>query len=84
MFRVVIRNIHHSISTNEIGITIQEIDFTVRQVVNVCHKITKLSLPIFFMDFESGEINKDIFHIKSIFHTKIKTEEPHKRREFVQ
>ena len=83
-FRIVIRNIHPSTPTNEVGIAIQEIGFTVRQVVNVRHKITKLALPIFFVDLEPAEINKDIFHVTSILHTKVKIEEPHKRRELVQ
>ncbi|KAL4111825.1 hypothetical protein QTP88_015710 [Uroleucon formosanum] len=83
-FRIVIRNIHPSTPTNEVGIAIQEIGFTVRQVVNVRHKITKLALPIFFVDLEPAEINKDVFHVTHILHTKIKIEEPHKRRELVQ
>jgi len=83
-FRIVIRNIHPSTPTDEVGIAIQEIGFTVRQVVNVRHKITKLALPIFFVDLEPAEINKDIFHVSSILHTKVKIEEPHKRRELVQ
>lgn len=40
-FRVVIRNIHPSTPLNEVGIAIQEIGFTVCQVANVRHKITK-------------------------------------------
>lgn len=80
---MVIRNIHPSTLTNEIGIAIQEIGFTVRQVVNVRHKITKLALLIFFVDLERAEINKDIFHIIFILYTKIKIEELHKRREIV-
>lgn len=66
------------------GISIQEIGYTIRQVVNVRHKITKLALPIFFVDLEPAEINNDIFHLTSILHTKIKIEEPHKRRELIQ
>jgi len=51
-FRAVIRNIHPSTSLNEIGIAIQEIGFTVRQVANVRHKITRTNLPLFFVDLE--------------------------------
>lgn len=40
-FRVIVRNIHPSTPLNEVGIAIQEIGFTVRQVANVRHKITK-------------------------------------------
>jgi len=83
-FRVVLRNIHPSTPLNEIGIAIQDIGFTVRQVANVRHKITKKNLPLFFVDLEPAEINKDIFHVTSILHTKIRVEEPHKRREIIQ
>uniref|UniRef100_A0A2S2PDP8 Nucleic-acid-binding protein n=1 Tax=Schizaphis graminum TaxID=13262 RepID=A0A2S2PDP8_SCHGA len=83
-FRVVVRNIHPSTPLNEIGIAIQEIGYTVRQVANVRHKITKKNLPLFFVDLEPAEINKDIFHVTSILHTKIRIEEPHKRREIIQ
>jgi len=83
-FRVVVRNIHPSTPLNEIGIAIQEIGFTVRQVANVRHKISKKNLPLFFVDLEPAEINKDIFHVTSILHTKIRVEEPHKRREIIQ
>ncbi|KAL4121449.1 hypothetical protein QTP88_013963 [Uroleucon formosanum] len=83
-FHVVIRNIHPSTPLNEIGITIQEIGFTVRQVANVRHKITKNNLPLFFVNLEPAEINKDIFHVTSILHTKVRIEEPYKRREVIQ
>jgi hypothetical protein len=75
-FRVVVRNIHPSTPLNDIGIAIQEIGYTVRQVVNVRHKITKKNLPLFFVDLEPAEINKDIFHVTSILHTKVRIEEP--------
>lgn len=83
-FRVVIRNIHPSTPLNEIGIAIQEIGFTVRQVANVRHKITNKNVPLFFVDLEPAEINKDIFHVTSILHTKVRIEEPYKRREVIQ
>lgn len=83
-FLVVIRNLHPSTDTNEIRIAIQEIGFTVRQVSNVTHKITKQNLPIFFIDLEPAEINKDVFHLKSLLHIKMKIEEPFKRRSIIQ
>jgi PAX-interacting protein 1 len=81
---VVIRNLHPSTNANEIGIAIEEIGFTVRQVSNVLHKITKQHLPIFFIDLEPAKINHEIFQLKSLLHTKIKIEEPFKRRNIIQ
>ncbi|VVC40669.1 Pre-C2HC domain [Cinara cedri] len=52
-----------------------------RQVANVRHKTTKKKLTLFFVDLE---INKEIFYVTSIFYTKVRIEEPHKRREVIQ
>ncbi|KAL4090792.1 hypothetical protein QTP88_025567 [Uroleucon formosanum] len=72
-FRVVVRSIHPTTPLNEIGIAIQEIGFTVRQVANVRHKITKKNLPLFFVDLEPAKINKDIFHVTSILTPKFES-----------
>ena len=84
-FRIVIRNIHPSTPTTDIGIAIEEIGgFTVRNVTNVLNKTNKNKLPIFFVDLEPAEINKDIFFINSLLNTKIKIEEPYKKRTVIQ
>lgn len=68
----------------EIGIAIEEIGYSVRQVTNVLKKITKNKLPIFFVDLEPASINNDIFSVTPLLHTKVKIEEPHKRRDIIQ
>lgn len=83
-FRIVVRNLHPSTPTVDIGIAIQEVGYTVRSVTNILHKTTKNKLPIFFVDLEPAEINQDIFHLNSILNTKVKIEEPYKRREIIQ
>jgi len=83
-FRIVIRNLHPTTNTSEIKSAIEEVGFSVRQVSNVLHKITKSKLPLFFVDLEPAEINKNIFEINSLLHTKIKIEEPYKRHELIQ
>lgn len=83
-YRIVIRNLHPTTNTAEIRTALEEIGFQVRQITNVLHKTTKLNLPIFFVDLEPSELNKDIFHINHILHTKVKIEEPYKKRDLVQ
>lgn len=84
-FRIVIRNLHPSTPTSEIGSALEEIGgYTVRNVSNVLNKTTKNKLPIFFIDLEPAEINKDVFHINSLLNTKIRIEEPYKRRTVIQ
>lgn len=51
-----------------------------RQVYNVVHRKTITNLPLFFVDLEAAEINKDIFALTSLLHTKVKVEEPYKQR----
>lgn len=50
-FRVVVRNLHPSTPTNEIGIAKDEIGFSVRQVTNVIQKIHKKQSSIVFCRF---------------------------------
>jgi len=62
-----------------VGVAINEIGpFSVRNVSNVLNKTTKNKLPIFFIDLELAEINKDIFHTTYLLNTKIKIEDPYK------
>jgi len=83
-FRIVIKNLHSITYTSEIKSAIEELGFPARQVSNVLHKITKSKLPLFFVDLEPTETNKDIFEINSLLHTKIKIGESYKRRELIQ
>lgn len=83
-FRIVIRNLHPTTNTAEIRTALEEIGYQVRQITNVLHKHTKIKLPIFFVDLEPSELNKDIFHVNHLLHTKIKIEEPYKRSDLVQ
>ncbi|KAF0707613.1 Uncharacterized protein FWK35_00035033, partial [Aphis craccivora] len=83
-YRIVIRNLHPSTPTVDIGIAIEGEGYTVRQVSNIIHKTTKVKLPIFFVDLDPAEINKEIFNLISLLHTRVKIEEPHKRKDIVQ
>ena len=82
--RIVIRNLHPTTKTAEIKTALEEISYQIRHITNVLHKSTKINLPIFFVDLEPLELNKDIFHVNHILHIKIKIEEPYKRRDIVQ
>lgn len=86
-FRIVIHNIYPSTPTVEISMAIEAIEiggFIVHNVPNVLNKVNKNKLPIFFVDLEFAEINKEIFYINSLLNTKIKIEELYKKRIVVQ
>jgi PAX-interacting protein 1 len=74
-FRIVIRKLHSSAPTSEVGVSIEEIGYSVRQVTNIIYKTTKRPHPIFFVDLEPTQINNEIFKLTSLLHTKITVEE---------
>ncbi|KAL4156031.1 hypothetical protein QTP88_000066 [Uroleucon formosanum] len=73
--RIVIRNLHPSTSTEMIKNELEHRLYEVRQVTQV---ISKIPLPLFFVDLEPTDHSKEIFKLESILHTKIKIEESHK------
>lgn len=83
-FTVVLRNLHPTTPCNEVKSELVNLNFSVIQVVNVLQRQTKTLLPLFFVDLEKIDNYQSIFEISSILPTKIKVEEPHKRRDLVQ
>lgn len=57
-FRIVIRNLHPSTPTTEIGIAIEDKGFTVRQVANVLHRETKNKVPIFLLILNRQQLTR--------------------------
>jgi len=62
----------------------REEGYTVHQVANVVHKTTKNKLPIFFIDIEPSETNKEIYNLTSLLHIRVKIKQPDKRKDIVQ
>lgn len=58
--------------------------FEIRRVTNVLYKVTKIPLPLFFVDLEPSIKSAEIFHLSSLLHTKIKVEEPYKSKTISQ
>jgi len=63
---------------------LKNLGFSVRQIVNVKTRLTKLPLPLFFVNLEPNQNNKEIFKLNSLCRTKIKVEEPYPRRQIIQ
>lgn len=53
-------------------------------MTNAIHNRTKTPLPIFFIDLEPSPENKNIFKVKTLYHSRVSIEEPYKRTEIVQ
>jgi len=82
-YRVVLRNLHHTTSLNEIKNELISFGHTPRNITNALQRNTKLPLPIFFIDLEPALNNKDIFEITFLLYTIIKIEEPRINKQIV-
>lgn len=82
--RVVVKNLHPTTPVDDIATAIEEIGHSVKNVINIKHHQTKIPLPMFFVDINPQESDNDIFSITTLLHTKVKIEEPHKKREIPQ
>jgi hypothetical protein len=83
-YRVVLRNLHPTTPTEIIKEDLEAKNFRVRNIVNALHPATKAPLPLFFVDLEPAQHNKEIFKVEVVAHTRIRVEEPRKRRDIVQ
>lgn len=83
-YRVVLRNIHHSVDTDDIKLAINAYGHNVRNIHNIRHKYTKDPLPLFFIDLEPQSNNKEIFNINRLLNSVVKFEPPHMKKEIVQ
>jgi len=82
--RIVVKNLHPTTPVEDIAAAIEEIGHSVKNVINIKHHQTKSPLPMFFVDLNPQESDNDIFSITALLHTKVKIEEPHKKREIPQ
>ncbi|KAJ2938493.1 hypothetical protein O0L34_g12987 [Tuta absoluta] len=83
-YRVVLRGLHSSEETSVISNELKEHGHDVRQVVNARHRKTKEPLPLFYVDLEPKENNKEIFNIKRLNYTVVSFEAPYKKKEVLQ
>jgi hypothetical protein len=78
-YRVVLRNLHHSIPLNEIQAELESHGHKVRNVLNIRHRITKEPLPLYFVDLEPQDNNKSIYDLQLLCNMKIVVEAPRKK-----
>jgi len=80
---VTLRNLHHSIPPNEIQAELESLGHKVRNVLNIHHRVTKEPSPLYFVDFEPQENNKNIYDLQFLCNMKIIVEAPRKKNHFV-
>lgn len=81
--RIVIKGLHHSTPPAVIADSLKELGYEATRVTNVL-SYKKQPLPMFFVDISRASYNINIFDIKTLFYSKIKIEEPRKKKEIVQ
>ncbi|CAH1642574.1 unnamed protein product [Spodoptera littoralis] len=83
-YRVVLRGLHSSEDTDCIKKELFELGHEVRHITNVRHKSTKHPLPLFYVDLEPKQNNKEIFKINKINYVKVSFEAPYKKLNILQ
>lgn len=83
-YRVVIRHLHPTIPTNLIIEELALHNHKIRNIINIKHRTTKEPLPLFFIDLEPADNNKDIYNLNYLLNLKISVEPPRKSSQLVQ
>lgn len=83
-YRVVIRNLHYSIPVENIKKEIENKGHTVRNILNIRHRVSKQPLMMFYVDLEPKPNNKEVYKIEFLNHMKISIEPPHKKKVTIQ
>lgn len=83
-YRIVIRNLHYSIPVENIKVELENKGHTVRNILNIRHRVSKHPLMMFYVDLEPKPNNKDVFKIEFLNNMKIIIEPPHKKKGIIQ
>ena len=83
-FRVVLRNIHHSVDLDELKFELQTLGHEVTNISNIRHRVTKNPLSLFFIDLKQKGNNKEIYNVNRLMNSIVKFEPPLVKKEIVQ
>ena len=83
-FRVVLRNIHHSVDLDELKFELQNLGHEVTNISNIKHRISKNPLSLFFIDLKQKGNNKEIYNVNRLMNSIVKFEPPLVKKEIVQ
>jgi PAX-interacting protein 1 len=81
---VVIRNLHYSIPVEEITEELRSQGHTVRNIINIRHRVHKHHLSMSYVDLEPQHNNKYIYNLQYLSNMKIMVEPPNKNRTIIQ
>ena len=76
---MVLRHLHHSIHPDVIKCELEGLGHIARNVFNIRHHLTKAPLPLYFVDLELCDNNKNSFDLHFLCNMKITVEAPRKK-----
>lgn len=77
--RIVLKNLHHGTPVSIIKEELQEMGYEATNIVNALSRFKK-PLPMFFVDITKETFREEIFKIEYLYYSKVKIEEPRKKR----
>lgn len=89
-YRVVIRGLPSSISSEEIKADLEKLGHEVEATTNIFKMVTtngikvRKDFPLFYIDLKQKENNKDVFNIKNLAYCSVKIEPPKKTKDIPQ
>lgn len=83
-FRVVLKNLHHSSSVEELRSALKESGHNATNIHNMKQRGSGKPSSMFCIELETNDNNKSIYGIDLILNQKVKFEPPHKKREIPQ
>jgi hypothetical protein len=83
-YRVVLKNTHPKTDVEDIKAELLLKGHVVRNISNIRERITKRPMPLFFVDLEPKDNNKEIYNIEILMHCRVRFEPPHQKREVPQ
>lgn len=79
-FRVVLRGLHPSATLETITEALKEKEHEVVNVHKIKHRVSKIELPLWYIDLKPSSNNKDIYNITKLGQNEIRFEPPHTKR----
>lgn len=83
-YRVVIRNLHPTTPIADIKEALLKFGHKTRIATNITHRVSKQPLPMFYVDLEPSENNKEVYNLRAINNQIIKVEPPRRNHSIVQ
>lgn len=83
-YKFVLRSMHPSVDLKDLKSEIESHGHTVLNISNIKKAISKVALPLFFVEIKTQDNNKDIYKITRLLNTIVTFEPPRKKRELPQ